>query len=179
MIDRAARDKLADDLCLLIAGEMTNDQFDNTKPDEPCSDLGVTACWEFGYCLHSSDLLFPYRLRGRHAVSPEAREVAHRVVLFLKSDLEYEWPKERGGVEPFFGMWTPGFHLLLGSVMLWFAYLAESWWYAGVALVGFIYPLRWVATYSAREEAAHRFRESGDVDVWPFIRREDLAAAAR
>jgi hypothetical protein len=178
VVDRAARAKLAEELRLLIAGEMTNDQFDDAKP-EHCSDLGVIGCWEFGYSLYSSDLLFPYRLRGRHAASPEAREVADRAVLFLKSDLEYEWPKERGGVEPFFGMWTPGFHLGLGLVMLCFACLAESWWYAGLALVGFIYPIHWMITRTTREEAARKFHESGEVDVWPFIRRDDLAAALR
>jgi hypothetical protein len=63
---------LVEELCLLIAGEMTNDQFDNAKP-EYCADLGVIACWEFGYSLYSSDLLFPYRLRGR--LLPRRRRV--------------------------------------------------------------------------------------------------------
>lgn len=67
MVDRPARDKLANDFSLLISGEMTNDQFDEAEPKDGEAP-GVVAVWKFGYSLYSSDL--PYRLKGRHACGP-------------------------------------------------------------------------------------------------------------
>ena len=41
VVDRAARDKLTNELSLLISGEMTNDQFDEAEPED-CKDPVAT-----------------------------------------------------------------------------------------------------------------------------------------
>src|SRR5690348_4904237 len=55
-------------------------------------DRAVAAIAHFGWCLYSSDLPLPYRLKGRYAVNDETRRKAERCVLFLGTDEEYRWP---------------------------------------------------------------------------------------
>jgi hypothetical protein len=95
MVDKEARVELRIALRRLVTGRMTNDQFDDLYYEHwmDSKDLAVAKIGEFGYCLYSSDLLLPYRLKGPHAVSPEVRRLASRGILFLYTDQEYEWPK--------------------------------------------------------------------------------------
>lgn len=174
MVDRAARDRLANDLWRLVNGEMTNDQFMDSDPDKSL-DAGVLAIWEFSDSLYHD--MYPYRLKGAHAVELECRDVAERAVLFLHSELEYEWPKEQGGVVPFWGAWSPGFYACLGVLLMGFTCLSGSALLAIFALVMFIYPVHWAVTRNARLNAERQFLASGDLDVWPFIRLDDLERA--
>src|SRR5262245_33516323 len=112
MIDRDARNDLAGGLRRLVAGEMTNDEFDNAYYGRWCEsqDAAVAGISGFGYGLYSSDLLWPYRLKGRNAVPEEEREVAQRATRFLQTDLEYEWPGNVRGIVPYWCLWGPGFY---------------------------------------------------------------------
>jgi hypothetical protein len=184
MVDRNARDKLAEALRHLISGQLTNDEFDAAYPGS-CQDPAMLAVWESACCLYDSGALFPYRLRGPYKVSPEVRRAAARAVVFLHSSLEYEWPA-RGGSIPFWGLHSVGCYGLLGLPMLLVAGAAavvREWSTAvlfGAMAAGMLAPaVHWVATYRSRAEEERRFNSSGEVDLWPFIRREDYEAAIR
>ena len=80
MIDRAARDRLAESIRQLAASAMTNWEFESKAAWQLYDDFGN------------------YRLRGRDRLDPLVRREAARWVLFLKTDLAYEWPVARCNV---------------------------------------------------------------------------------
>ena len=88
MVDRSARDLLADSIEALMSGEISNFEYEKKVPDS--GDLAVSAIAESVWCLYDDfkehDLQSPEKL-------PEA--LKHRVVrwtVFLRTDFEYEWP---------------------------------------------------------------------------------------
>jgi hypothetical protein len=92
MIDRVARDRLAEDLRHLVAGQITNDQFENRRA--PSSDAAVREIQLAAWKLY--DDLREHKLTGRDAPSPDDKHLTAKCMLFLKTDLEYEWPEEAG-----------------------------------------------------------------------------------
>ena len=89
MIDRDGRNKLAELVRGLASGLITNDQFEDSIPssnDKAISEVYCKGAW-FLY-----DDLRGYKLKGKYALSAEDKSVVARWVLFLKTDLEYEWP---------------------------------------------------------------------------------------
>ena len=89
MIDREARDKLAELIRSLVAGNITNDEFENTLPDS--TDDAVWEVFHNGaWCLYCD--MKEYKLKGKDALSQEDKSIVARWVLFLKSDYEYKWP---------------------------------------------------------------------------------------
>ena len=91
MVAREERDRLAILLRRLADGRITNDDYDSEFPIAS-DDRAVEIIAYNGWGLYSD---FPtYRLRGKHALSPAAREHVARSILVLHSDLEYEWPRE-------------------------------------------------------------------------------------
>ncbi|WP_426701181.1 hypothetical protein ACPPVV_17710 [Rhodanobacter sp. Col0626] len=89
MIDLQARSKLAEASRSLVAGLITNHQFDDRIPRS--SDPAIREIYNKAFWLMYCDLR-KYRLKGRDRLSPQAREVAARCILFLKSNLPYGWP---------------------------------------------------------------------------------------
>ena len=89
MIDREARDELAVLLRRLVAGRITNDDFDNRV--RRSADRGVRAVGEHAWCLYDDHRT--YRLTGRHQLPQAARQEIARWIAFLYSDLEYDWPE--------------------------------------------------------------------------------------
>lgn len=89
MIDIQARSKLAEASCSLVAGLITNHQFDDRIPIS--SDPAIREIYNKAFWLMYCDLR-QYRLTGRDRLSPQVREVAVRCILFLKSGLPYGWP---------------------------------------------------------------------------------------
>ena len=96
MIDRDARNRLAESIRHLAAGTITNVEFEE-RVLSSSSDPAVRAVFVGGPWFLYHDLM-RYRLRGKHPLSPAVRREAARWVLFLKSDLPYEWPVERRGI---------------------------------------------------------------------------------
>ncbi len=90
--DRAARDRLSLGLRRLASGRLTNAEFDEVMVYES-SDEALVAISHAGWSLY--DDFFVYRLRGRRALTQEALEAVARCVLFLDTDLPYEWPPLR------------------------------------------------------------------------------------
>jgi len=182
MVIRDDRDELAMALRQLVVGEMTNDQFDDGYYEEwhDSEDTAVRELARFGWGLYSSDLLIPYKLKGRHAVSNEVRDMAGRAIAFLQTDLEYEWPPDVEGVIPFWCLWGPGFYLCFAIAFLAVAVSYSRMLTALPWLLGFaslISPIHWLMTHSERERQLDVFYASGDFSIWPFMNREDLNRA--
>jgi len=90
MIDRKARDILAEQLRHFVSGLITNDEFNDRLPVKT-KDAGFWAVEEKAWGLYSD--LKEHKLTGSHSVSRSNRRIISCFILFLYSDLEYEWSK--------------------------------------------------------------------------------------
>jgi hypothetical protein len=93
MIDKEARDILAENFRHLIAGQITNDQFEDRlrkSRDAGVNEVFFCGAWPLYDDLHE------HKLTGRWAIKKEDWPIAARYILFLKTDLEYEWPTKTG-----------------------------------------------------------------------------------
>ena len=93
MIDRKARDILAENFRHLIAGLITNDQFEDRlvrSKDAGVNEVFYSGAWPLYDDLHE------HRLTGKWSIPTEGKPIAARYILFLKTDLEYEWPRRTG-----------------------------------------------------------------------------------
>lgn len=90
MIDRAARDQLSSNLRRLIAGAITNDQFEDSTPASD-RDAAILAITDMSWLLYSDMKEHP--LTGRHGIDPNSSREVLRWILFLDSDFEYRWPR--------------------------------------------------------------------------------------
>jgi hypothetical protein len=111
MIDRIARDKLADQIRHLVAGLTTNDDFEEEVLAVETDDRAYWAIVDQAWFLYSD--LYQHKLRGSHAISKQERRIICTFILFLHSDLEYEWSEHpcTGFVRIILGMvslgWLP------------------------------------------------------------------------
>jgi hypothetical protein len=161
MIDRTRRDELADAIHLFLAGYSTNDDFDDwltenelfvsTDPSR-YADALIGPIVENAWCLYSDTRR--YRLVGRDRPGAEERRNVLRWIMFLRSDLEYEWPPQRF-VHPFHYQSGPGCLVLLLTLGLWTPGASEA---------------------RVRFDA---WTTEGDFAVWPYRRREDFEEALR
>ena len=90
MVDRGSRDVGATVLQDLIDGKITNDEFMKRFNFPKNTDRALRAIFLFAWGQFSD--LGAHKLTGRHAPTPERRAFLERCVLFLKTDLEFEWP---------------------------------------------------------------------------------------
>ena len=94
MVDRVARDKFAELLRHFGAGNLTNDEYEDAaeKILESANrkDGSLWAIYSSAWFLY--DDLRTHRLREKWALTDEGRRAVARWILFLHSDLEYEWP---------------------------------------------------------------------------------------
>jgi hypothetical protein len=96
MIDRPARNRLAEGIRHLAAGLVDNVEFEDrvlSRSSDPAV-RGVFLCGPW-FLYHD---VVRYRLRGAHRLNPAVRREAARWVLFLKTDLPFEWPVEHRGI---------------------------------------------------------------------------------
>src|SRR5262249_43935758 len=113
MVDREARQELAVALHRLVTGQMTNDQFDEVF--EACvdsEDAAVAAIANFGWGLYSSWLLWPYRLKGRHAslgslhiARPSPSDFCRSLPLQKVRQTRLDSPELPCGVAPVWAHW--------------------------------------------------------------------------
>ncbi len=159
MVDRTLRDRLADAIQALIAGCITNYEFEegllkdgiplladpSRWPDPVIGPIREVA-WLFLY-----DDTREYRLAGRDKLSLADRREVLRWVLFLRSELEYEWPRFR---------FTQLNHLSPSGCLLSLLTLGIS------------------SRRQHRQDFA-TWQQAGEYDVWPFFRRSDYDAVYR
>jgi hypothetical protein len=90
-IDRASRNQAAELIRHFSAGLVTNDEFEDRYPAKS-NDIAIReishAVWHY-----YSDIR-KYKLVGDDRLTPQSRDEFARMILFLKSDLPYEWPHQ-------------------------------------------------------------------------------------
>lgn len=89
MIDRNARNKLAELLRSLASGLITNDEFEDSIPES--EDKAINEVFFNGGWMLYSDMK-EYKLKGKDALENVVKKEVARWVLFLKSNYEYSWP---------------------------------------------------------------------------------------
>ncbi len=93
MTDRDARDRMASLMRQLGSGLITNFEFETSLP--PMKDPAITEIFYYGVRqLYKPSV--EERLRGELALTKEGRRNYARAILFLKSELPYEWPSWTG-----------------------------------------------------------------------------------
>jgi hypothetical protein len=97
MVDREARAETVLLLRRLVAGRITNYELEAALPasrvDPAIGEVFYRGIWGLYSDLHE------HRLTGRCRLPRSARREVARLILFLKSDLEYEWPRHKGWEE--------------------------------------------------------------------------------
>ena len=99
MIDRHAREIAAEALQKFMDGSISNEEYERRYPkskDDP-------ALWEIHVQVwfFYSDLK-THTLTGKHAPNAERRAFLERCILFLKSDAEFQWPRQK--FRPWYGI---------------------------------------------------------------------------
>jgi hypothetical protein len=93
VVDRTNRSIFAALLEKLIAGRVSNYEFEKQLPRS--NDRAIMRIYQdFVWHLYGDDR--EYVLGRDGAVTEEARKMAERAIMFLRSDLEYEWPDYPG-----------------------------------------------------------------------------------
>jgi hypothetical protein len=88
MIDRIARDKFATLLRRLATGAITNFKFEDEMIDS--QDIALSKI-EYHLAWPSYDDFYEHRMTEDHVLTLGDRRNFARAILFLKSDLPYEW----------------------------------------------------------------------------------------
>lgn len=99
MIDRKTRDEFAELLRHFCAGLITNDQFEDRlggasdwgmESDPAVREIFYRGIWPMYDDLHE------HKLTDDYALTQEGKTFFARVILFLKTDLPYEWAPCQG-----------------------------------------------------------------------------------
>jgi hypothetical protein len=95
MVNREYRDRFAEVLRHLVSGVTSNDQFEDAGWHLGAKD---PALWEIFHLAAWPlyDDMYEHKLQGRYALTLGAKKDLARCILFLKTDLEYEWPNRTG-----------------------------------------------------------------------------------
>jgi hypothetical protein len=181
MIDRPARNSLAQYVRQLSVGSITTDDFACAACEiaESSKDAGVKSVYAFADSLYDNDHLFcSNRLRGRYRLPPDVRRQMAIATLFLHSDAEYEWPDDDGNST------SPDCLLLLlcaltasAGLFLFGVFPLLSVCFLALAAAVFVLSRRFLARQHSKW--VDRQNVIGDFDVWPFIRCEDFNKARR
>jgi hypothetical protein len=95
-VDRLARQRLSDGLRQLASGRIDSDEFQDNYVGEAVAagDPGVRAVFLQGAWHLYGDYLRAERFSGLRRLPREQRRLIARWILFLDSNLAYEWPLE-------------------------------------------------------------------------------------
>jgi hypothetical protein len=89
MVDPQARDTAAKLLQAFIDGTISNYKYDHGFPRSK-SDPALRSVWANLWFYYSD--IREHTLTGKDALTPGVRALYERSLLFLKSDLEFQWP---------------------------------------------------------------------------------------
>lgn len=189
MVENQLRRTLSIAIRRLVVGRITNDDFDDLYYEqlENSDDPAIKNIGEFGYGLYSSDLLFAYRLRGKHAVAEETKKTAARCSLFLRTNAAYAWPHFPRDTQNYIRgvagsiAFLPGIALLIfGGLMLLFQEMRFGTILVTAGLLISLFS-KWSISISQRDAldtpAWRAWKAHGDFKVWPFINRKQLSDA--
>jgi hypothetical protein len=194
MVDVIRRKLLAEELRHFVAGQMTNDEFED-RAFEIIKGSRDIALWEImkeAGCL--SDDTHNHRLRGRHAIGKDGRHQISRWIVFLYSNLEYEWPQSK----ICWGSMIIGFVFQLGVLlsacmfvifcMLFMITLFDYFrvpnylaWVVGIFFILSMIAAGLIVCQIFRAYGNHCFKRQkekmkrhGNPDIWPFLRDGDF-----
>jgi hypothetical protein len=88
MVDRSARNILAELIHQFVAGRIENFDFENRVPES--EDFTIREIWWCG-CWPLYDDFRTHRMVGTWRIPDESRHEIAKWILFLHSDYEYEW----------------------------------------------------------------------------------------
>ena len=91
MIDRSARNSMAEAARFYLAGFLTNFEFNDAIFDLKTDDPAIKAIRQQLWLIY--DDLQEHKCKGKWKLSEEEREIVIRIIMFLKSEIEYRWPK--------------------------------------------------------------------------------------
>ena len=119
MVDRKARNQLIDAVDGLVAGRIDSFDFDAGVDCIQTDDMGVVKIRQAMWQVY--DDLYRHTLTGKWALSDQQRKAVERCILFLRSNLEYQWPPQPLG--------NPLARLLVGIMTLGFIprYFDKKW----------------------------------------------------
>lgn len=187
MVENQLRRTLSIAIRRLVVGRITNDDFDDLYYEQldNSDDPAINNIGEFGYGLYSSDLLFAYRLRGRHAVAEETKKTAARCSLFLRTNAAYEWPLFPPDTQNFIRAVVGYVSLPLGIALLivgGLLLLAHEVRFGTILVTaGLLVSSVSMCSISRRNAldtpAWQTWKAHGDFEVWPFINRKQLSDA--
>lgn len=147
VVDRVSRDRAALLLRRFAAGQITNDDFDNAIPIT--ADPAIGAIWNTAWLFYSDSTT--HALTGRDRLHPDMKRAWVRWILFLDSDIPYEWPQiSYPGNDPY----------ALGEARL------DSWF-------------RSIFVREDKKNCHREFEQAGHYPVWPFISQKDYRKALR
>ena len=89
MTDKRDREKLAEALRHLATGQISNREYED-RTEFRSSDIAVREIWRAAWGMYSD--VRTYRLTGKDALTADTKEAVARCILFLHSDLPWEWP---------------------------------------------------------------------------------------
>lgn len=92
MIDRKARTKVAGLLREFANGVISNEKF---EAEYPVSNIDISIGEIFTQIWFLYSDVREHRLTGDDALNREQSKFVERCILFLKSDAEFEWPRQR------------------------------------------------------------------------------------
>lgn len=181
MVDRQARDKMAELLRQVTSGTISMGQFVECIPKESEDPviLATAGLWNRFYALlyrretfrrvHQNqtngvdEQCLDCKFEGEHSLTKKQLYIIERVILFLHTDLEYEWGKKGGSTSLKWWQACLIVPAVLLVVVIW-GVISEI---AGpkvaviiVVVVGALAHIIW-----------------GSERVWPFRRRSDYKAA--
>lgn len=93
MIDHLARKRMAELSRQLAIGHITNDEFEDSllrSKEVGLHEVFFRGLWPLYDDFHK------HKLRGKCALSEEGRAWVARIILFLKSNQPYRWPRVTG-----------------------------------------------------------------------------------
>lgn len=92
MVNPAKRRFASELIEKFVSAEITNDALSDDFPRDK-QDPALEAIW-WELWQHYSDM-YSHKAEGKHQLSLEEVELFRRSVLFLRSNLEYEWPAHK------------------------------------------------------------------------------------
>jgi|SRR6185312_2446578 len=163
MIDRERRKRLAYHMRQLSVGSVSNDGFESDILDDVTYGWLPEQYYRSTYARTDDPVIVPilevcwglyddtrhHHLVGSDRLSPESLKIIAHCILFLHTDLEYEWPA--------FDTRSPIFSFSLVDFLICLLTLGQN------------FRTKRKAQYLAYEA----FKKTGDFDYWPFYRKSD------
>ncbi len=164
MVDIERRKKLALHLRHLATGQISNDEFENSIVDDvtygwlpeqyyrskesKTDDSIIRPIVEYSWCLYNDT--FNHKLKNQYRLTPYQEKEIARLILFLRSDFEYEWD--------YVDITSPvlrfSFKEILQSILTFGKYYRDQ--------------------RLTREQEIEDMKKKGDFEYWPFKTKEQF-----